>query len=80
MTNMTIARQRSRKTLLIVERCFLCGSRRDCLLDPWMVTSLYINGGAVFSVLCGPFRDYIINGLKEDAENPVWRRGRIPPP
>jgi hypothetical protein len=39
---------------------------------PWVVTSLYINGGAAFSVLCGLFRDYVIDGLREEAETREW--------
>jgi hypothetical protein len=41
------------------ERCFLCGPRRDCLLDNCVVTRLYNKGGAVFSVLRGPCRGNI---------------------
>jgi hypothetical protein len=33
---------------------FVCGPRRDCFLGNCVVTRLYNNKGAVFSVLRGP--------------------------
>jgi hypothetical protein len=65
---MTIARQRLGKNIPEVtlstirdknEKCFLCGPRREYLLGKCVVTRLYNNRGAVFSVLHGPCRDFI---------------------
>jgi hypothetical protein len=39
--------------------CFLCALRRDCLLGNCVVTRLYNNSGALFSVLRGSCRGNI---------------------